>query len=369
MRLLFILFFCLLTSGLFAQTPKTTAPLKKYCEPLEIIVTAAIKSFSAEKRELLRSYKEDYEMGGIYYFEEFSTVFFWPGTAENFIRVSTSGLEDEQTISLISRHPKTDTKEKGYAQLKQLYSELTPCSITPLAGEKVNTKNNLLPITKALGYGGNPIMYKVFNLAGAKRVVAVRLGLIEENKKYYAEMEVSLKLRDDEVIVPKCRALTEVIKQLKNNFTGHYGKVVSSNEYPMVNGVTAPNVTYEVIDEFPGSNGGWIVNSKVKKNGVLRRDSWEQKSWYTCYSYEKALSTYKKLYKQLLDCSIVTPAGRLVQLKADYSEPATMGSGAKRGIIDFKTNSTSESFFISITLEKDADRYLVWLSISNAKMF
>jgi hypothetical protein len=369
MRVISILFFCFFIHAVFAQTPKATAPLKKQCEPLEIIVTAAIKGFSAEKRELLRSYEEDYDEGGIYYFQEYSTIFLWPGTAENFIRVSTSGIEDEQTISLISRHQKTDTKEKGYAQLKQLYSQLTPCSITPLTGQQESTQNNLLPITKALGYGGRAIMYKIFNLAGAKREVAVRLGLMEENKKYYAEMEVSLKLRDEEVIVPKCQPLNEVIMQLKNNFRGHCGKVVSSTEYPMGNGVSASNITYEVIDKFPGSSGGWIENSKLKKNGLLRRDSWTQKSWYSCYSYENAMSTYKKLYKQLFDCSIVSPAGRQLQLKADYSEPATMGNGAKRGIIDFKTSTSSEDFFISITLEKDADRYFVWLSISNAQKF
>ena len=369
MRSIFILIAVLILQIAFAQTPSSNKKLRESCTWLETIVTAAIKNFSTEKRELLRSYKEDYEMGGIYYFEEYSTTFLWPGTVENFIRVSTSDIEDEQTISLISRYQKTDTKEKGYAQLKKLYTELTPCTITPLPNQQVSTKNNLLPITKVLGSGVMPIMQKTFDLAGVKRKVNVRLGLREENKKYYTEMEVSLELRDEEVIVPKCQALSDVIRQLSANFSGNYDNVIFSEDLPIANGVSTSTKRYKAKKWFPGISGAWIENSKIKKNGAVKRDSWSMKSWYSSISYETALSMYKKVYRQLLGCTIVTPAGRQIQLKGDYSEPATMLSGNKRGIIDFKTSTESEQFFVGITLEKEDNGYFVWLSVAGAKKF
>ncbi len=337
---------CLVVQAAFSQAIRATTSIPKYCKPLETIVKSAINGFSFEKRDLLRSYKEDYDMGGIYYFEEYSTIFLWPGTGNNFIRVSTSDIEDEQTISLISQHQKVNTKEEGYAQLKQFYRELTPCAISPLPMQQTGTRNNLAPIAKTTTYVGMNIMDTVFNLDGIKRRVAVTLGLKQENKSYYAEMQVSLILRDEEVIVPKCQPLNDVIKQLTVNFSGQYGKLISSKDLPIVNDVSVVTTTYKAIKEFPGSNGGWIENEKVKKNGVIKRESWELKSWYSSYSYENALSKFKKIYKQLLGCTIITPAGRQLQLKADYSEPQTMESGNKRGVIDYKTSTDNEVHFL-----------------------
>jgi hypothetical protein len=351
----------------FAQTSTLKTATKESCTWLETIVKAAISGYSAEKGSLLRSYKEDYDMDGMYYFNEYNTTFLWPGTTPNFIEISTSGVEDEQTISLVSRYQKTDTKEKAYAQLKKLYSELTPCIIMPLPGQRVRTKNNILPLAKAMT--SMNIIDTVFNLNGLKRRIKVTLGIKEDTKKYFAEMRVSLVLRDDEVIIPKCQALSDVISQLSTNFSGKYDNVVFSEDVPLINGVSTETTRYKAKAGFPGSNGAWIENSRLKKNGAIRRDSWGMKSWYSSYSYENALSKYKKLYNELLGCNVMTPAGRQIQLKGNYSEPATMLSGNKKGIIDFKTSTESENFFISISLEKDDNGYFVWLSVTRAKNF
>ncbi len=351
----------------FAQAPGSKTTQKESCSWLETIVKAAINGYSAEKGALQRSYKEDYDMNGIYTLEEYYTSFLWPGTTPNFIEVSTSGIEDEQIISLVSRYEKTDTKEKAYAQLKKLYSELTPCVIMPLPGQRVRTKKNILSLAKAMT--AMKIVDTIFNFNGLKRRIKISLGLKEAAKKYFAEMRVSLVLRDDEVIIPKCNALSEVIRQLSTNFSGNYDKVVFSENLPIANGVSTETTRYKARAGFPGSSGAWVENSKIKKNGVTRRDSWGLKSWYSTYSYDNALSKYKKLYNDLLGCSVVTPAGRQLQLKGEYSEPATMLSGNKKGIIDFKTSTDSEQFFISISLEKDDNGYFVWLSVTGAKKF
>jgi hypothetical protein len=367
MRSFFVFISILFVQIAFAQTTTSKTTQKESCSWLETIVKAAISGYSAEKGSLQRSYKEDYDMGGIYYFNEYNTSFLWPGTTPNFIEVSTSDIEDEQIISLVSRYEKSDTKEKAYAQLKKIYSELTPCVLTPLPGQRVRTKNNISPLAKAMT--SMNIIDTVFNLNGIKRRIKVTLGITEEAKKYFAEMRVSLVLRDDEVIVPKCQALSDVISQLSTNFSGKYDNVIFSEDIPVMNGVSSSTVRYKAKKGFPGSSGAWIENSKLKKNGAIRRDSWGMESWYSSYSYENALSKYKKLYNELSGCSIVTPAGRQVKLQGEYSEPATMLSGNKRGIIDFKTSTDSEQFFISITLEKDDNGYFVWLSVTRAKNF
>jgi hypothetical protein len=353
---------------LFAQPVSPKASQKESCAWLETIVTAAIKGYGSEKGSLLRSYKEDYFMDGIYNFEEYSTAFLWPGTTSNFIQVSTADTEEEQTVSLVSRFEKADTKEKAYAQLKRFYAELTPCIITPLPGQRVRTKGTVLPLAKA-GIAGMNILDTLFDLNGVKKRIRVTLGMKEQSGKYFAEMKVSLVLRDEEVIIPKCQAMSDVIRKLAVNFSGMYGKVLFSEDLPIASGVSTSTVRYKANMEFPGSSGAWIENSRIKKSGVVRRDSWSMKSWFSSYSYEDALGRYKKLYKQLLGCSIVTPAGRRLQLQGTYSEPATMMSGNKRGIIDFKTSTDSEQFFISISLEKDDNGYFVWLTVSGAKKF
>jgi hypothetical protein len=367
MRLLFVFISFSIAQLTFAQTSGSKKTKKESCSWLETIVKAAINGYSAEKGALQRSYKADYDMDGIYNFDEYYTSFLWPGTTTNLIEVSASGIEDEQTISLVSRYEKTGTKEKAYAQLKKLYSELTPCVITPLPGQRVRAKNNILPLAKAMT--AMSIVDTIFNFNGLKRRIKVTLGLKEDTKKYFAEMRVSLLLRDEEVIIPKCKALSDVIRQLSTNFSGNYDNVIFSENLPIANGVTTETTRYKARAGFPGSSGAWIENSKIKKNGVTRRDSWGMKSWYSTYSYENALSKYKKLYSELSGCSIVTPAGRQLQLKGEYSEPATMLSGNKKGIIDFKTSTESEQFFISISLEKDDKGYFVWVSVTGAKKF
>lgn len=369
MRLLFVFISLSISQLTIAQTSGSKTTQKESCRWLETIVKAAINGYSAEKGAFQRSYKEDYFMDGIYNFDEYYTSFLWPGTTPNLIEVSTSGIEDEQTISLISRYEKTDTKEKAYAQLKKLYSELTPCVIIPLPGQQVRTKNNIPPLAKT-GVGmSRSLLDTVFNLNGQKRRVSVKLGIKEEAKRYYTEMKVSLLLRDEEVIIPKCKALSDVINQLSTNFSGKYDNVVFSENLPIANGVTTETTRYKARASFPGSSGAWIENSKLKKNGVVKRDSWAMKSWYSSTSYENALSKYKKLYYELLGCSVVTPAGRQVELKGEYSEPRTMMSGTNRGIIDFKTSTDSEQFFVGISLEKDDNGYFVWLSVTRAKKF
>ena len=191
----------------------------------------------------------------------------------------------------------------------------------------------------------------------------------EDSKKYFAEMKVSLVLRDEEVIIPKCQAMSDVISKLAVSFSGMYGKAIYSKELPLTNGVSTSTERYKANTGFPGSSGAWIENSRLKKNGSIRRDSWSMKSWYSSYSYEHALGIYKKLFNELLGCSIVTPAGRRLQLQGTYSEPKTMMSGNKLGIIDFKTSTESEQFFISVKIEKDDNGYFVWLDVSDAKKF
>lgn len=367
MRLLFVFLSISIAQITFAQTSVSKAAKKEFCTRLETIVKEAINGYRSENGLLQRSYTEDHGTDGLYYFIVYSTTFLWPGTTSNLVEVSTSGLEDKQTISLVSRYAKADTKEKAYVQVKKFYSELTPCIIMPLPGQQVRTKNNVLSLAKAMA--GIDIVDTNFNLNGIKKRVRVTLGIKEEAKKYFAEMRVSLVLRDEEIFIPKCQALIEVIGQLSTNFSGKYDNVVFSDIQPFGKGVTTETTRYKAKAGFWRSSGAWIENVKLKKDGVVRRDSWGMQSWYSTNSYESALVKYKKLYKELSGCNVVTSSGRQVQLKGEYSEPATMLSGNKKGIIDFKTSTDSDQFFVNIMLEKRDNGYVVWISVTGAKKF
>lgn len=361
MRTFFIILFCYSFFFAGAQPSKP----KETCEWIEVFIKSALNNFSDAKFSSTptRKYTEDYDMGGIYHFEEYDTRFRWPGATRTFLRVSTASDETEQIFSLISPYEDVDTKEKAYAQLKKLYSELTPCTVTPVPGQKAILNGEIPSLEKSL-VAGRFIMDATFKLPNGKKRVKVLLSIVEKGKKFFAEMEVQAILEKADIVIPKCNALQTVANQLRKNFAGEYGRLRDSSGFDLRPGSRSQTLTYIAKNQFPGSDGTWIKHTTLNKNGKLSLDNWSLKAWYRSNSFEEGKAQYKKLFQQLQGCTVQSPAGRTIVLTGEYKEPV-MGQVA---IFDFKTQSESESFFISITLEKEDNLYYTWLSIALHKL-
>jgi hypothetical protein len=357
---------CFFSSLAFSQTGTS----KESCKRIENVVRSAIYSFGDIKKKFLRTYDEE-ALWVFGKYTEYVSGFQWPGTSVNLIRQFTSddfmknaGI-NMNSIGFVSSYPMTDTKEKAYTHLKKFYSGLIPCVITPLPGQKAWLNGALPPLSKAMDL--QEVMDTFFIDGQNKRHIRISLGIHLKDKKYCAQMKVELSLGDNNFLAPdpQCDALNQIAKQLATNFSGQYGELTDSKINPPIAGFSTETNYYKANKTFPGSDGTEIVNEKAIMDGKLRRESWEMSAWYGSFSYKQAVDEYKKLYYKLQGCTITSPKGRQTKLEAKYEEPGKDGGD----VISFNTSTESESFFISIKLEKQDDKYFVFLSVSLAKMY